>query len=222
MIEFNFKKGSAYYLANVLRQTALTRRNVLRPIACQISGNSNVLSCGELILEDMIEVQSLLASLSFYPENILKEGDILEIEYICSGEFRIGDLNQNGILTVLNNDRYDEALLHTVPSDGENTSIIYSKVPFKVYFRFASGNSTADANEYYLFNYLDQRNANINRDSIVFTNSRHNDITAFAYEVDETGLDYDTVKFRIQSDNSTEGQVLKEAKETLFSLLAEL
>ena len=52
-MDIKVPRGQGLYIINALRQMIYTQRCVLRPIAFSV-GNSNVLSAGNTVVEDMI------------------------------------------------------------------------------------------------------------------------------------------------------------------------
>ena len=64
-MDIKVPRGQGLYIINALRQMIYTQRCVLRPIAFSV-GNSNVLSAGNTVVEDMISFSKIKLCMQRY------------------------------------------------------------------------------------------------------------------------------------------------------------
>lgn len=207
-IVVEMKKGSAETVCNALRQTALCRRKVLRPIAVKVGEQSSVVAMGPLVLEDMTEFISKLVSYNYLPVGDLAEGDLIPVTVSCTGKVTLGDI-LGDVATAYNASNNDE-LLHFVKSSSGDTVI-----QVDVYFRYACGSFSSQQNE----DFLDMHKIDVSSGITCF-NSRHNDIESFAFDVNKTGTADDQATISIKSKIAvSEQQILKESINDLVQSL---
>lgn len=222
MIRFNTDKGAGKVLCNTLRQIALTKRYVVRPIAFKVGDSSNILSAGNLVIEDMIEFSSSLTGLDYELNRPITQEDhnrIIECNYNCTGVLTVRDLSQ-GEIVVTSEDKLNDEILHLVQLSGGTKA----STTVTVFYRIAEGAADKNDNEYFLSKELSGTLINGSDgidNSIVILSSRHTDVASFAYTISQTSLDHDSVQCKIETLNSTsEKDVLIDACDTLGSLLA--
>lgn len=147
---FEIKKGCGMQTANYLRQLLLTRVPTWRPIAFSVGNNSNVITAGDNVLEDTVEISTNLCR---YHYDIDSNEDLYKLT-LSSSCINIDDLNTEKV-TVLDADNSD--IIHAL---NQNITLI-------VYFRRDNGTVLIEQNQAYL-----QRDG-INADNKIIMNSRH-------------------------------------------------
>ena len=184
---------------NVLRQVAITQLEVVRPIGFSV-GNSNLLSAGDSVLEDMVEVSSNLSNLFFEGAEI-PAGKVVPITVQVSSELRSSDLASNGISV---NDPGKE-LLH----------VVGYPVTVTVYFYKGTG----------CFNSEDcirvLQEANVYNTNIITINARFCKIKSFSFT---NNPDNDScVDLCVETlDGSSTSEVIKECADKLISVLGSI
>lgn len=172
-------KGYGNIIANVLRQMALVSINSLRPIAVSVGQNSNVISAGENVVEDMIQICSNLSALHYQPKGDLHKDQIVVFSTKVTGVLKASDLNTGEFNTVYSEDK---ELLH----------VLNGSVDVTIYFRYTSNVCSKDDN------ILCLEMQSINTNNLVVTNSRHSDISKFAYKITTDDI-FDVIDFDIQT-----------------------
>lgn len=180
MNKMRVKKGLGNIVANVIRQMALVGINSLRPIAITVGQNSNVISAGENVVEDMIQICSNLNSLHYEVlGNLDFDSIIIFHTKINNGVLKSSDLKDDKFHAVSDTDR---ELLH----------VLNGHVDVTIYFRYTSNVCTKDDN------ILCLENNGIDTSTLVVTNSRHSDVLNFAYKI-KTDDFFDTIEFDIKT-----------------------
>lgn len=210
-ITIDLKKESAETICNALRQTALCRRKVLRPIAVKVGEQSSVVAMGPLVMEDMTEFISKLVSYNYLPVDELSEGQIVSTIVTCTNKVTLADVL--GSVAIAYDSNPNEELLHFVKSSAGDTAIVV-----EVYFRYACGAFSSSQNE----NFLEQCKTVISTGLTAF-NSRHNDIDSFAFDVNKTSYNMDKTTISIKSKiDVSEQQILRESINDLVQSLNSL
>ena len=205
-LNVNLPKGYAETVANAIRQTVFCKRNVLRPIAVQVGHESNVLSMGAQVLEDMTEFTSHLLDYNYVVREETLPGSLIIVETDCTGVVTLADLVGDKV-TVLGAPSSEE-MLHLVQGDEP------VKISVKVYYRYDCGSFSIQDNEYFLKDTLDSLT------NVVVLNSRHNDVDTFTYQINKDNLRTDTVKFTGKSKIGTSDvEITKEAIDVLIDTL---
>ena len=86
------RKGCASIIANAVRQIALTSLDSLRPVAIRVGNHCDVISAGDSVLEDMVQITTNLNSLSFVSKSA---GEIVEFRTVVKGTLKASDLKGN-------------------------------------------------------------------------------------------------------------------------------
>lgn len=147
---FEIKKGYGMQTANYLRQLLLTRVPTWRPIAFSVGNNSNVVTAGDNVLEDTVEISTNLCR---YHYDIDSDEDLYKLT-LSDKCININNLNTDKV-TVL---------------DADSSEIIHAlnqNITLTIYFRRDSGIVFVEQNQAYL-----QRDG-INADNKIIMNSRH-------------------------------------------------
>lgn len=183
------ERGWGEIFANFTRQALLTKLDVWRPVAFAIGASSNIVTAGDNVIEDSVELASKLSSYHF---DIQSDGNFYSFTKTVN-ILNINDLNTDKI-SVLNNDNAE--ILHTVSQE----------VTVSIYFRKASGTHLLDDNQAFL------HREGISNDNIVVFNTRHTDIISVKIKVDNEDLHNDCINFEVQHYNSaiTEEAILKD------------
>lgn len=186
-MELIVRKGCATVIANVVRQIALTQIKSLRPIAIKINF-ANVISAGDSVLEDMIQICSNLNSLHY----INTSGtDFVKFSCNVSSVLKASDL-RNADLEVALNKSINSELIH----------VLNDNIPVTIYFRYANGVATRDDNVFFL-----EQN-NVDTSDLVVINSRHTDIINFSYTITELDRYNDLINFSVESNISDDQEFL--------------
>lgn len=186
-MELIVRKGCATVIANVVRQIALTQIKSLRPIAIKINF-ANVISAGDSVLEDMIQICSNLNSLHY----INTSGtDFVKFSCNISSVLKASDL-RNADLEVALNKSINSELIH----------VLNDNIPVTIYFRYANGVATRDDNVFFL-----EQN-NVDTSDLVVINSRHTDIINFSYTITELDRYNDLINFSVESNISDDQEFL--------------
>ena len=148
------RKGCANIIANAVRQIALTSLDSLRPVAIRVGNHCDVISAGDSVLEDMVQITTNLNSLSFVSKSA---GEIVEFRTVVKGTLKASDLKGNSFETILPGGK-DVEILH----------VLNDEIEVVVYFRNTCGVGTKDDNLYAL------AKAGVDTDKLVVVNSRHN------------------------------------------------
>lgn len=198
------RKGCAGIIANVLRQITLTGLKSLRPIAVKVGNDSDVISAGSSVLEDMITICSNLNTLGYVCNS---DKDVIEFRTVVTGTLMASQLQSDDFSIVLPNGR-DIELMH----------VLNDSVELVIYLKNACGTCSKDANVYTL------ASAGFNTDKLVVLNSRHTDIINFAYSIlDDTDDSTDLIDFEIESriSNNIDFQesILNDSVEILKEIL---
>ena len=200
------KKGCANIIANAVRQIALSSLKSLRPVAIKVGNECNVISAGNSVLEDMIQISSNLNSLGYKCKG---DGEIFVFRTVVTGTLKASEIKTDDFEVVL--------------PDGEDVDILHvlnDNVEVVIYFRNTSGVGTKDDNLYAL------AKASVPTDKLVVINSRHTDITKFSYTISEDTDDLtDAIDFQIESkiSNTLENQeeILKSSAKIINEILSE-
>lgn len=186
-MELMVRKGCATVIANVVRQIALTQIKSLRPIAIKINF-ANVISAGDSVLEDMIQICSNLNSLHYINT---RGTDFVKFSCNVSSVLKASDL-RNADLEVALNKSINSELIH----------VLNDNIPVTIYFRYANGVATRDDNVFFL-----EQN-NVDTSDLVVINSRHTDIINFSYTITELDRDNDLINFSVESSISDDQEFL--------------
>lgn len=192
------KRGYGEMLINVLRQVALMKLPVWRPIAFSIVGRSNVLDAGSDVIEDMVTVGSALASACYHVES---DKDIFVAEYQVGKVFSLSDLEKGPVHVMVGQDK---EFIHC-----------FTPVTFRVFFRRACGGVTREQNVGFL------ESAGYLGADVVVVNSRHSDVFSFSFHKIDS-VDFDEYEVSIDCRVYNESRILALAKEELISVLTEL
>ena len=130
------RKGCASIIANAVRQIALTSLDSLRPVAIRVGNHCDVISAGDSVLEDMVQITTNLNSLSFVSKSA---GEIVEFRTVVKGTLKASDLKGNSFETILPGGK-DVEILH----------VLNDEIEVVVYFRNTCGVGTKDDNLYAL------------------------------------------------------------------------
>ena len=193
------RKGCANVIANAVRQIALTSLDSLRPVAIRVGNHCDVISAGDSVLEDMVQIITNLNSLNFVSKSA---GEIVEFRTVVKETLKASDLKGNSFEAVLPGEK-DVEILH----------VLNDEIEVVVYFRNTCGVGTKDDNLYALA-------------KLVVVNSRHTDISKFAYTISEdTDELTDVIDFQIESkiSNSLEfnEEILKSSAKIIRDILSE-
>ena len=186
-MELTVRKGCAGIIANVVRQIALTQIKSLRPIAIKINF-ANVISAGDSVLEDMIQICSNLNSLHYVNTS---GTDFVEFSCNVSNVLKASDLHNTHLDVALNKSTNRE-LMH----------VLNDNVPVTIYFRYDNGVISRDDNVFFL-----EQNK-VDTSDLVVVNSRHTDIINFSYTITELDRDNDLINFFVESGISDEQEFL--------------
>ena len=174
------RKGCANVIANAVRQIALTSLDSLRPVAIRVGNHCDVISAGDSVLEDMVQIITNLNSLNFVSKSA---GEIVEFRTVVKETLKASDLKGKSFEAVLPGEK-DVEILH----------VLNDEIEVVVYFRNTCGVGTKDDNLYAL------AKAGVDTDKLVVVNSRHTDISKFAYTISEdTDELTDVIDFQIES-----------------------
>lgn len=200
------RKGCANVIANTVRQIALTSLDSLRPVAIRVGNHCDVISAGDSVLEDMVQIITNLNSLNFVSKSA---GEIVEFRTVVKETLKASDLKGNSFEAVLPGEK-DVEILH----------VLNDEIEVVVYFRNTCGVGTKDDNLYAL------AKAGVDTDKLVVVNSRHTDISKFAYTISEdTDELTDVIDFQIESkiSNSLEfnEEILKSSAKIIRDILSE-
>ena len=200
------RKGCANVIANAVRQIALTSLDSLRPVAIRVGNHCDVISAGDSVLEDMVQIITNLNSLNFVSKSA---GEIVEFRTVVKETLKASDLKGNSFEAVLPGEK-DVEILH----------VLNDEIEVVVYFRNTCGVGTKDDNLYAL------AKAGVDTDKLVVVNSRHTDISKFAYTISEdTDELTDVIDFQIESkiSNSLEfnEEILKSSAKIIRDILSE-
>lgn len=202
-MEKRIRKGCAGIVANVIRQIALTELKSLRPIAIRVGNESNVISAGNSVLEDMLQICSSLNVLGYTSNS---SAEILEFRTVVTGTLMASQLQSDEFSVVLPDGR-DVEIMH----------VLNDSVEVVIYFKNCNGVCTKDDNIYTL------TKEGFNTDKLVVVNSRHTDITNFSYSIsDDTDNATDLVDFSIESRISNKADFQKELFNHSVEILKEI
>lgn len=213
-MEIKVPRGQGLYVVNALRQMIYTRRCVLRPIAFSV-GNSNVLSAGNTVVEDMVSFSTAISKVNYACKSANEpDGTVIKSVHTCDGVLRISDLITDSI-DVLGLAE-DKEILHTIRADGNNNA----SVPVVIFYRMSCGMYTAEENLYFLKNVKDNNAQFVdNPDSYTYLSSRHVDVDNFTYSIEQLPTN-DVVHVNVSVfSNQSEEEVLHEAKSALISCM---
>ena len=130
------RKGCANVIANAVRQIALTSLDSLRPVAIRVGNHCDVISAGDSVLEDMVQIITNLNSLNFVSKSA---GEIVEFRTVVKETLKASDLKGNSFEAVLPGEK-DVEILH----------VLNDEIEVVVYFRNTCGVGTKDDNLYAL------------------------------------------------------------------------
>lgn len=202
-MEFEVEKGYGESLCNTIRQVALTKMRVARPIAFKVGVISNVLSAGDNVLEDMVE---FFSNVSKYNYRIKSDKEIVSVTVRCDGTMRLGDLNSAEV-EVLSADTASVEILHT----------LHNAVDVVIYFRNGTNGATKDDNTYFLERF------GVQDGSLTVCNSRHNLIDTFTIKISDLDEARDKVAINIvTNDGTSEKDVVATACKELARVLSSL
>ena len=194
---FDVEKGYGLMLANFLRQSLLTKIETWRPIAFTLGSETNVVSAGDNIMEDSVEIGNNICS---YLYDIDKQEDFFKFtatvrDLMCS------DMMQ-GSINILNPD--DKVIFHALNQDATVT----------IYFSKAMGSVSSSDNRALL-----QRHG-INPDSIVIMNSRHTNLSSVTTDVVNKDEHCETIKIGIHAEYAVnEEELIRECCKNMISTL---
>lgn len=196
-MEFDVEKGYGLMLGNFIRQALLTKIETWRPIAFTLGSETNVVSAGDNIVEDSVEIGNNICS---YLYEINKQEDFFKFtatvrELMCS------DIMQ-GSVNILNPD--DRVIFHALNQDATIT----------IYFSKAKGTVSSNDNRALL-----QRHG-VNPDAIVIMNSRHTNLNAVTINVLDKDERSETIKIGIKADyNASESELISECCKNVIATL---
>lgn len=119
------RKGCANVIANAVRQIALTSLDSLRPVAIRVGNHCDVISAGDSVLEDMVQIITNLNSLNFVSKSA---GEIVEFRTVVKETLKASDLKGNSFEAVLPGEK-DVEILH----------VLNDEIEVVVYFRNTCG-----------------------------------------------------------------------------------
>lgn len=211
-MKFNVDKGCGRFIANAIRQMIYVKRYVVRPVAFKVGIDTNILTAGNLFIEDMIKFSSDLSSLRFaYDGPGSKSDRIIRRDCVCHGELRSRDLEGDGIRIVGGRCK-DDVLLHTVA--GDNTDFAIS-----IIFRNAQGGYTHDENKYAIMASLNGAELD---SSYVVMSSRHSDVISVKTGV-SAEMDCDVVDISAEVyTGEPEDAIVSAACESMKYLLGQM
>ncbi len=213
-MDIKVPRGQGLYIINALRQMIYTQRCVLRPIAFSV-GNSNVLSAGNTVVEDMISFSTAISKLNYVCKGINEpEGTIIKSTHVCDSVLRTSDLVTESIDVLGLAD--DKEILHTIRTDGNANA----SVPVTIFYRMGCGMYTAEENLYFLKNAKgDDAHFIDNPDKYTYFSSRHVDVDKFTYSIEQLPMD-DVIHVNVSVfSGQSEKEVLHEAKNALISCM---
>lgn len=187
---------------NIIRQVAMTQLEVVRPIAFQV-GNSNLLSAGDSVLEDMIEVSSNISNLVYVdPSNSLERGKVVSVTCNVDGTLYAKDLEGSGVQIYSDNTE----ILHT----------INQQVSVTVFFIKGIGSYTSDECMEIL------QESNLYNENIITMNARFCKIKTISFGEDiRQGDGTDIVQIFIETnDGSSAESVLEASVENLIEVFS--
>ena len=197
------KKGCAKITANAVRQIALTSLDSLRPVAIKVGNHCDVISAGDSVLEDMVQITTNLNSLNFVNKS---SGEIIEFRTVVNGTLKASDLKGNSFETILPEGK-DVEILH----------VLNDEVEVVVYFRNTCGVCTKDDNLYAL------AKSGVDTDKLVVVNSRHTDISKFSYTIlDDTDDLTDAIDFQIESKISHSAEFNEEILKSSAKIICDI
>lgn len=209
-MKFRTAKGCGRIVVNAIRQMIYAQRCTLRPIAIKVGTSSNVVSAGDLIVEDMIKITADLSELRYEFDSPRKhENMLIRCDYECHGSLKVSDLQKDNV-KVLDSDSLDEELIHSTDGDIFTVSI---------YFRNAPGVYTHQENRAYLEEQSEEQSV---ISSYEVLSTRHTDVLSVTSEV-EILADHDSVTLNVEVYTSEDGDsVIRGACKAMISLLTNL
>jgi hypothetical protein len=196
-------------LINFIRNIALTKLPALRPIAISLGENTNILTAGKSIVQDMIQITSIIESAYYRSKNPSDQEigfrDSVELDVIGgrvkndmhgydikNGSLTLEDIQQASMnpMTILSED-LNEPLITLVKDSGGN----YKDLQLEVIFCNDCGNASKDDNTLKVCNWLGIEPTDSLLNRYVVLPSRHNDITNFKYKIENgvTNVSIDNV-----------------------------
>lgn len=213
-MEIRVPRGQGLYVVNALRQMIYTRRCVLRPIAFSV-GNSNVLSAGNTVVEDMVAFSTSISKLNYVcAKQHEPEGSVIKSVHVCDGILHVSDLNTDDVKILGLDD--DKEILHTIKTeDNSNASVVVT-----IFYRMGCGMYTAEENLHFLNNVKGEDAHFVdNPDNYTYFSSRHVDIDKFTYTIEQLPSE-DLVRVNASTfSDQTEEEVLHEAKGALINCM---
>lgn len=195
-LEMNKQYGPA--LLNLLRQTAMTSVNVIKPIAFAVGDTSNVIDTSDAVAEDMTSFIHNVMSVNYMcPENIERTLYVCEIDAVASLSTR--QLQQFGVYATT-----DKILLH-----------LLSKAHVTIIFRCGRGNYSAKQNIAFL------AESGVDTNSLVVVASRHSALDSFTHTEIESEDSYIT-DINITSQITTDRRILENSLAVIEHEVAEL
>lgn len=200
--EIKTLSGMGMTLGNVLRKVALTQLDSWRPVAFSVGTNSNVITAGDNVVEDMVEFASSLSKMHFTVDTD-KPAYVLTFDTSC---LKVSDFETDKVHVFSNDDR---EILHTVSGTTTVT----------VFLRNGKGSYSAKENEKFLKDSPDT--AGLCNNAVEYLNSRHCDIERPGFSVDKRE-DCEIIYFHVDSliDISAD-KIVSECCGILFDSFAE-
>lgn len=207
MVKISLAEDNAKVLLNLFRHEALHARQSARPVACSVGDNSNVLSLGNGVVEDMITFINSITAANYKPRTMCADGSLFEVSIRITDTMTYSDLVTDEI-EVYGVD-LSTPILHTL---GQSVAVT-------VYFRVDSGCHTEADNNAFLQShsvYADKRR-------LVVIPSRHSDVSNFSWHLTSESDGNVTADVTIDTFSGVnEKVIIRELKEHLIKTIQNL
>lgn len=184
---YEMSKGVANVFCNLLRHMSMTQIPTVKPIAFKFSTGSNPLTASNVVT-NLLEFSSNIAGLNFLTDT---QQEFIVCEYTYN-KLTSDNLTKDGIVCL------DKGVELLDAFDGRDFCIV-------IVYRNASGFFSDKQNMYDMTNAF-STDVGYNADEFVTISSNHNDISKFAFTIDDTDLRYDRISIDIETrtgrDNS--------------------
>lgn len=199
-MELVTKRGASLFLANFIRQVALTQLSSTKIIAYSVGSDSTVVATNDnMVLEDMIEFGVNLSSYTYD----IGDTDYKKVEITFEDVLRVEDIAAAGVI-VKNPEKQSEELLHALGG----------KISVTLFFRKSFGVISADDNKLFL------ENQGVNLTNISVINARFCSIKSVTFgEVTPVNDETEHIDIHLEAmDGSNEEELFSEIKEKIHTL----
>lgn len=176
-VELNRNIATPYL--NLMRSIAMTQIPCIRPIAFSV-GNSNLVTAGNTVMEDMIEFNNNLSSLK-YRGNFSKDLEVVSL--VCNGVLKSSDLEKKGLKVCSDS---DSELLH----------VLNNEIQVTVYFYCGTNTMNTQESKHTL-----EANGVAANNNIIPMNANFSCIKKFAYSLVSTKAGKEEYEVTIETDN---------------------